>query len=428
MVRVVGPAVAGVYRHVPPPAGLRGAEGPRRQNAPGVARRSRHLPWGGVLRAPPWPRRAIRLTRLVALCALASFVLVESGAGAVRQKRSSNGITLSATPTGHPEDGIPAGVKVTAELDGKVLTKDTEVTVTVGAEGDAATEGTDYRVEGGDFTITIYRGERSGLEHFALFPIDDELVEGDEPFSIEGSAVGFSVTGTTVTIEDDEEVPPGITLSAIPTGHPEDGIPAGVKVTAELDGEVLSEDTEVTVTVGAEGDAATEGTDYRVDGGDFTITIYRGQRSGLEHFALFPIDDALVEGDEPFSIEGSAAGFSVTGTTVTIEDDEEVPPGITLSAIPTGHPEDGIPAGVKVTAELDGEVLSEDTEVTVTVGAEGDAATEGTDYRVEGGTSRSRSTEARGAAWSTSLCFRSTTRWSRETSRSRSREARRAFP
>ena len=53
------------------------------------------------------------------------------------------------------------------------------------------------------------------------------------------------------------------------------------------------------------------------------------------------MDDSLVEGDEALSIEGSAAGLSVTGTAVTIEDDETASTEVTLSGGLRRRSEDG---------------------------------------------------------------------------------------
>ena len=53
---------------------------------------------------------------------------------------------------------------------------------------------------------------------------------------------------------------------------------------------------------------------------DFTVTIPAGSTSGSESFELTPVDDAVAEGAEEFSIEGSVSGLEVIGAAVTIVD------------------------------------------------------------------------------------------------------------
>ena len=81
-----------------------------------------------------------------------------------------------------------------------------------------------------------------------------------------------------------------------------------VTVTATLDADAFapSDWREVTVSLGAAGDAATEGTDYAALP-DLTVTIAGGLRSGSATFTLTPTDDDLAEGDEALSVTGTAA-------------------------------------------------------------------------------------------------------------------------
>ena len=82
-------------------------------------------------------------------------------------------------------------------------------------------------------------------------------------------------------------------------------------------------------------DAATEGTDYATVG-TITVTITAGQTSGTQSFSLDPTGDDVDENNETLSVTGSttAAGLVVTGTTVTIKDDDTR--GVTVA--PTSLP------------------------------------------------------------------------------------------
>ena len=274
---------------------------------------------------------------------------------------------------------------VTATLGGSVaLPAATTVAVEVGASGDSATEGTDY-ADVQEFTLTIPVGMAQGTATFELTPMQDTVAEGDEEVSVKGTATGFTVTGTVVTLTDDDEAPARITLTVSPEEVSEGAGATTVTVTARLVGSVvLAEATTVTVEVGASGDSAVEGTDY-VDVQDLTLTIPGGMAQGTGTFELTPTQDTVAEGDEEVSVKGTATGFTVTGTTVTLTDDDTVSTAITLAVSPGEVSEGDSATTVTVTATLSGSVtLPGATTVTVQVGKPGDSAVEETDYATVG--------------------------------------------
>ena len=289
----------------------------------------------------------------------------------------SMGVTLSVSPASVTENGGADTVTVTATLDEDAGTEETAVTVSVGASG-TATSGTDYAAVP-DFTVTIPAGDTIGTAEFTVTPINDVLAEGDETLSVTGAATGLTVTGTEVTITDDETASTEVTLSVSPSSVGEAGGAATMEVTATLNEDAGAEPTVMTVSVGAAGDAAIEGIDYS-DVPDFTLTIPAGDTSGTAMFTLRPTDDALAEGSETLSVSGSAAELTVTGTEATITDDDTASTALTLSVSPSSVAEGGGAATLEVTASLDADARPGAMSVTVAVGAEGDAATEGTDY------------------------------------------------
>ena len=291
----------------------------------------------------------------------------------------STGVTLSVNPTSVGEADAATAVVVTAALDGGALGSATAVTVAVGDAGDSATEGTDYATVA-DFTVTIGAGATSGTGTFTLTPTQDSLGEGNESITVGGTATGLTVTGTSLTLTDDETVSTGVTLSVNPTSVGEADAATAVVVTAALDGGALGSATAVTVAVGDAGDSATEGTDYATVS-DFTVTIGAGATSGTGTFTLTPTQDSLGEGNESITVGGTATGLTVTGTSLTLTDDETVSTGVTLSVNPTSVGEADAATAVVVTAALDGGALGSATAVTVAVGDTGDSATEGTDYQ-----------------------------------------------
>ena len=261
-------------------------------------------------------------------------------------------IGLSVSPDSVGEGSGSADVTVTAKFpDGSaVLASDTTVTVSVGQEGDGATSGTDYTaVE--DFSVTIAAGQGSGSGKFVLAITDDETAENAESLTISGTAAGstdacpdfdrveggvmliicdtaagFTVSGASVAITDSDAVvvtESAVALATSPQSVDEDGGTATVRVSASLPpgttapaGGIM-----VGVSVGGVGDSATAGADYgRVDG--LLAEIAAGESSGWVDFRLSVTDDDTAEGPESVSITGAALGYRVSGTSLTINDDD----------------------------------------------------------------------------------------------------------
>ena len=116
----------------------------------------------------------------------------------------STGVVLSVNPEKVSEDAGATEVTVTAALNHAPRLVETAVTVTVGDTGDAATEGTDYGTIW-SATLTIAAGSTSGTATFMLTPTDDDVDEGDEALTVDGSVTGLDVTAAALTIEEDDE-------------------------------------------------------------------------------------------------------------------------------------------------------------------------------------------------------------------------------
>ena len=294
----------------------------------------------------------------------------------------SDEIALSASPTSVAENAAATAVTVTGTLNGGALTSAASVTVSVGAGTDSATEGTDYATVN-DLTLTISAGQTSGTATFTLTPADDTDVEGDEAISVTGTtaASGLSVTGTELTLTDDEVVSTEVVLSASPTSVTENAVATAVTVTGTLNGSARTSAASVTVSVGAGTDSATEGADYATVN-DLTLTISAGQTSGTATFTLTPADDTVAEGDEAISVTGTtaASGLSVTGTELTLADDDAVSTEVALSVNPTSVAENAAATAVTVTGTLNAGTRTSAALVTVSVGSAGDEATEGADF------------------------------------------------
>ena len=315
------------------------------------------------------------------------------------------GITLSVdadTDTNNvqssiAEEGGVKTVRVTATIDDttRFATAQT-VTVTVGKDGDSATEGTDYSNVAMQ-SIEIPIGAASAYVDFPLTPTTDVLSEGSETISVEGTLTEVTFTNATITITDDDAAPSAITLSVdtdtdtnnVQSSIAEEGGVKTVRVTATIVGTTRFATAQtVTVAVGKDGDSATEGTDYsNVEVQSIEIPI--GAASAYVDFMLTPTTDVLFEGSETISVEGTLTGVTFNNSSITITDDDAAPSVITLS-VDTNAGGDGTPTTlgegattttVRVTATIVGTTrFATEQTVKVKVGKDGDSATEGTDY------------------------------------------------
>ena len=277
----------------------------------------------------------------------------------------STGIGLSANPNRVAEGGGAVQVEVTATLNGGAGTQARTVDVTVAPSGDAAAVGFEQVP---DFAITIGGGETSATGTFTLTPHDNELDETDENLTLTGES-DLPVTPASVVLADDDEPPTAILLSAVPDRIAEGGGSRRVEVTAEFDRGALAEATAVVVSV-----AETVGAgavDFAVSETEFTITIAAEAPSGVGTFSVTPEDDVTDERDEVLAIAG-AADLPVTGTSVTLVDDDEPSNRIVLSVEPAAVAEGAGATAVEVTAMLDAGARLAGTTVVVTVSGSGE--------------------------------------------------------
>ncbi|MXX07032.1 MAG: hypothetical protein F4Z71_09750, partial [Gammaproteobacteria bacterium] len=191
----------------------------------------------------------------------------------------------------------------------------------------AATAGEDYTAANG--TATIAAGDAKAT--VTVNTTDDVRDEPAETFLVELSSptsatLSSSASNAAGAINDNDKAPTGVTLTASPDSVGEGDDPATVTVTAAVTGGTTYDAaTEVTVSVGASDDTATEGTDYDTQD-DFTITIGAGNASASKDFTLTPKQDDLREGSESISVDGNAGQtIAVTGDTITLTDDDGQP-------------------------------------------------------------------------------------------------------
>ena len=290
----------------------------------------------------------------------------------------STRVDLAVNPAEVREDAGATTVRVTAALDGAAREEDTAVSVTVGAPGDSAVEGTDYATVA-DLALTIDAGETAAETTFRLNPTDDDAVEGAKTITVAGRAAGLAVRATNLTLNDDDVESTTVTLTLDPREVGESVRSRTVRVTGTLDGGARPTPTVVAVTVGSGSDTATEGEDY-AEVPALELTIPPNRTSGTTTFTLTPTNDGTAEGTETISVSGNVAGLAVAPAELALADDDAPSTRLDLSLEPSAISEAAAPTEVVVTGSLDAGARTTDSTVTVTVGASGDSATEGSDY------------------------------------------------
>ena len=304
--------------------------------------------------------------------ASASDTVTVQAAGTTDGRTDSTGVTLTVDPATVNEGAGATTLTVTGTLDEAPRTSDTTVTLSVGAGGDSAVAGTDYAAVD-DLKLTIDAGQTSGTVTFTLTPTDDGIVEGDETLSVAGTASveDLTVTGTDVTIRDDDERRLAISPTSLTVSE-------GESATYTV---VLGSKPTGTVRVTISG---TTGTDLRRSrtvlsfrtsnwNEPQTVTVTARQDEDAE-------DDTVTIVHAVTGADYGANGVTADAVSVTIDDDDVVSTGVELSVSPMSIDEDASFTGVVVTGRLNGVTRAEPTTVTVSVGASDDAAIAGTDY------------------------------------------------
>ena len=237
------------------------------------------------------------------------------------------GITLTVSPATVGERAGETEITVTATVNGTTRYVDAK-TVTVSVGGGTAISDTDYDAVA-NFDITIAAGEASKVGTFDLTPTEDDLHEGNETINVSGTSGSLTITPATVTINDDDDAPSGITLSVdtngstagTPSTVAEDAGTTVVTVTATVNGTTRYVDAKTVAVSVADGTAASPA-DYAAVN-NFSITIAAGAASHAGSFTVTPVDDDLDESNETINVTGTLTDITITGTTVTLTDTDD---------------------------------------------------------------------------------------------------------
>ena len=242
---------------------------------------------------------------------------------------ASTGITLAVSPASLLESASSTAVTVTARLDDGAYATDTTVALSLAGVAVSGT-GKDYTFTPTTLpTITIAAGAVSGTATINIAPIDDNIDEGTgEAITVSGTHAGvtpvLTVTGTNITITDNDTASTIVSLGTSPTSVAEDGSATAITVSARLHGSVTrNADTVVAITATPAG-TATRNTDYTHTTLPTSITIPAGQfkADAGSTFSITPTQDTTVEGTETIAVSGTLAGYTVNAASIDLTDDD----------------------------------------------------------------------------------------------------------
>ena len=290
------------------------------------------------------------------------------------------GITLSVSPTSVNEDASGTPITVTATMSGTRYANAKSITVAVGASGDSAKKGTDYRAVA-DFRVRILPGAASGTGTFTLQPIDDTVFEAEETISVTGTLAGVTVTPGSITLTDDD-TPPELSISGTSVAEGATGTEAALEFVVTRSQSTSS----ATVDYADAGTGtATAGVDYEVTAGTLTFPAGESRRT----IRVTVLGDATYEGNETVEIKLSnptratiAAGKGLAAGTIT---DDDAEPTLSISGLRVAEGATGTKAVLEFVVTKSGATSKEATvgyadagTGTATAGVDYEAVTAGT--------------------------------------------------
>ncbi len=234
-------------------------------------------------------------------------------------------------------------VKATARRSGLVVSS--RVTpLKLLLSGGTAVSGTDYRVADEELAVTVPAGSREASAVFRLTLLDDRMDEEDVTVGFTGELAGASFTPATLTIEDSDPAPVVYFTRILYEGGKRarlstlwgEGEDSSVVFNVRFKFSGITSGKEVTIPVKVSG-SATSGVDYSGTIPE-TLRIAPGEKEAS--FTLAVTDDSLVEETENIFVElGSpvnarfeSGSRSNRQQSVSIYDNDEVEPTLTLSA------------------------------------------------------------------------------------------------
>ena len=313
--------------------------------------------------------------------AIGGTITTAEATGTITDDEVTPTVTLVLTPGTINESGNGNASTVTATLTGK---SSAAVTLTVAAAAGAHTVAGDFTLSANK-TLMIAAGATTSTGTVTITAVDNDVDAPNKSVTV--SATASAIGGVSdvakpdsqiLTITDDDDVAPTVTLMLAPTTINESGSTNSSTVTATLTGKSSAA---VTLTVAAAAGAHTVAGDFTLSANK-TLMIAAGATTSTGTVTITAVDNDVDAPNKSVTVSATASGGGVAdpgNQTLTITDDDVAPTGITLSVSPATVGEGDDETEITVTATVNGTTRYVDAK-TVTVSVGGGDAISGTDY------------------------------------------------
>ncbi len=253
-------------------------------------------------------------------------------------------LTIDTPMVDEGDDGESTTMTFTVTLDPP---GDRTVSVRYSRTAGSATSGTDYDAITAE-TLTFQPNQTS--KTIPVTVRGDITNENDETIVLTFNGLTNAVFESNVanrlatgTIKDDDPRPTIIQLSVESGSLSESQAPIAQTITLRgtfVNGNAVETATNVTISVA--GDGATEGTDYTLGAGPYTLTIPADATSGTTTVQITPLDDIDADAGESVRFfQSGSSGFTVTPVSLTIGDNDLAETSTTLSLSGSGTVSEG---------------------------------------------------------------------------------------
>ena len=223
------------------------------------------------------------------------------------------GVTVSKSDLTMPEDGSGTyTVVLNSQPTGNVTVKPSSDPSAVVTVSGALIFGTGNWSTAQTVTVTAKENNVAGVGGSAIVS-----------HQVQGYGTVTTANPVAVTVTDNDTLSTSWTLSADPSSVSESSDATTVTVTATRSGTVTAA-TSTTVSVSVGDGTAKAGEDF-IAASSFDLTVAAEATSGEATVRLAVIDDSVDEEDETVAVSGTLASNTITGTNITITDDDASP-------------------------------------------------------------------------------------------------------
>ena len=225
------------------------------------------------------------------------------------------------------DDGVTVSVSELTVAEGANNTYTVVLTSEPGGSVTVAVSSDDAAATVSPASLTFTTGNWSAAQTVTVTAKENNVAGVGGSATVSHAVTGYGTVTTAnpvaVTVTDNDTLSTSWTLSADPSSVSESGGATTVTVTATRSGTVTAA-TSTTVSVSV-GDGTAKAVEDFTAVSSFDLTVAAEATSGEATFRLAVIDDSVDEEDETIAVSGTLASNTITGTNITITDDDASP-------------------------------------------------------------------------------------------------------